>query len=104
MYPSIKFGLVEKAIHHFLYNASNADRERAKQCLELVKFGMTQIFITFKDTYWIYRGTVSMYLKGLTICGFKLASFVNLVVAYFLENSRELFLDTISDETPERMN
>ena len=39
-----------------------------------------------------------MNLKGLTICGFESALFANLVAAYILENSRELFSDTSYDE------
>ena len=38
-----------------------------------------------------------MDLKGLIIGGFELALFANLVDAHILENSRELFLDTIYD-------
>ena len=56
---------------------------------------MAHTSITFEDTYWIYEGNVPMELKGLTIGGFESSFFANLVAAYILENSRELFLDTI---------
>jgi len=51
MYPSIKFGMIEKTVYYFLRDVSDADKESANRCLELVKLGMAHTFITFEDTY-----------------------------------------------------
>ena len=53
--------------------------------------------ITFKDTYWVYGGNVPGEHKGLTIGGFEPAFFIDLVAAYILKTSRELFSNMIYD-------
>ncbi len=59
----------------------------------MVKFGIDIIFVTFKDQYYIYGGFLLVKEKGLTIGGFESAFFTDLIVAYILEQSQELFND-----------
>ena len=40
MYPSIKFGQIQKAVNYFLRKALKEEKEKAKKCLDLVKFGL----------------------------------------------------------------
>ena len=58
MYPSVKFGQIDRAVNYFLRNSSDKDREVAHRCLEMVKFGMANTIITFEDQYWEYGGAV----------------------------------------------
>ena len=47
------------------------DKEIARLCLDMIRFGMDNTIITFEDQYWIYGGNVSVDFKGLTIGGFE---------------------------------
>ena len=94
MYQSIKFGQIQKAVNYFLRKVSKAEKEKAERCLDLVKFGMTNTLITFEDKHYIYGGDLPVEEKVLTIGGFESACFVDLVVAYLLENARQLFKDS----------
>ena len=76
MCPLVKFGMIEKAINYFLCDAFNVDQEIVNQCLELVQFGMLRTFITFEDTYWFYGGNVPVKLKGPSIGGFLVATYI----------------------------
>ena len=95
MYPSVKFGQIKNAVNFFLKDASDADKEIARRCLGLTKFGMANTIVTFEDQFWIYGGDTPVEAKGLTIGGFESAFYANLVAAYILENSPELFSDSV---------
>ena len=69
MYPSVKFIKIEKRIIYFLRDASSEDQEKAELCLELISFGMANIFIAFEDQYWLYGGDKLVTEKGLTMGG-----------------------------------
>ena len=75
MYPFIKFLQIERAVNHFLQNAPKADKENAKKCLDLIKYGMNNTYISFADQYWIYGGFLPVEDKGLTIGGYESAFF-----------------------------
>ena len=62
MYPSVKFGHIERAVSFFLRNASDDDKKKAGKCLDMVKFGMANTLITFEDQYYEYGGTVEVDL------------------------------------------
>ena len=94
MYPSVKFGHIERAVNYFLRDASEEDKALAKRCLEMVKFGMANTIVTFQDKYWEYGGDQPVEFKGLTIGGFESAFFADLVAAFILENSEDLFHDS----------
>ena len=61
----------------------------------MIKFGMDNTIITFKDRYWIYGGNCPVEEKGLTIGGFESAFLADLVAAYILEKSEDLFSNSI---------
>ena len=94
MYPSVKFEMIERAVNYFLRNASDEDKKKAKECLEMVKFGMDNTFVTFEDKYWKYGGFLPVEEKGLTIGVFESAFFAYLVASYILEISEDHFEDS----------
>ena len=94
MYPSIKFIQIQKAVNYFLRDASEEDKEIARRCLEMIKFGMDNTFVTFKDRYWIYGGNLPVEEKGLTIGGYESAFLADLVAAWILEETFRTFLST----------
>ena len=73
MYPSIKFGQIQKAVNYFLRDPPEEEKEKAEKCLGLVKFGMANTLVTFEDQYYIYGGDLPVEGKGLTIGGFESA-------------------------------
>ena len=71
MFPSVKFGHIERAVSFFLRNASDDDKKKARKCFDMVKFVMVNTLIIFEDQYYEYGGTVDVDYKGLTIRGFE---------------------------------
>ena len=61
----------------------------------MIKFGMDNSIVTFKDRYRIYGGNCPVEEKGLTIGGFESAFLADLVAAYILEKSEDLFSNSI---------
>ena len=57
----------------------------------MVKFGMDNTFVTFEDNYWKYGVLLPGEEKGLTIGGFESAFFADLVAAYILDTSQDIF-------------
>ena len=51
MFPSIKFGQIQKAVNYFLRKVPKAEKEKAEKCLDLVKFGMANTLITIEEKY-----------------------------------------------------
>ena len=62
----------------------------------MVKFGMANTLVTYEDQYWIYIENLPVEKKVLTIGigGFYSELFADLVSAYILETTQELFLDS----------
>ena len=94
MYTSIKVGQIQKAVKYFLRDAPEGDHQKAKKCLDLVKFGMANTLVTYEDQNWIYGGNLPVKDKGLTIGAFESTLFSNLLAAYLLENPSQLFEDS----------
>jgi len=65
MYPPVKFGQIEKAVHFFLSSASRGEKDIARRCLDCVKFGMANTIISFEDQNWIYAETHQLRSKDL---------------------------------------
>ena len=105
IFPSVKFRMIQKAQNYFVRNTSESDKQQVKLALEIVRFGMTNTFIQFKDQYWLYGGNRPVNEKGLiTIGGFESAGFADLVAAYILEQTEELFQNFLyTMESPETM-
>ena len=49
MYRGVKFGQIQKVVNYFLQDASESDKEKVEKCLDLVKFGMASMLVTFED-------------------------------------------------------
>ena len=95
MYPSVKFEQIKRAVDYFLQDVPNDEKEIAKRCLDMVKYGMDNCFVTYEDQYWIYGGSLPVEEKGLTIGGFESAFFADLVAAYIPANAKDVFSDTL---------
>ena len=65
MYPSVKFEQIKRAVNYFLRNVPNDEKEIANRCLEMVKYGMDNCFVTYEDQYWIYGGNLPVEEKDL---------------------------------------
>jgi GIY-YIG catalytic domain len=90
-YPSIKFKLVKKAVHFFSENLQEDDQIKIEECLDMIKFGMSSTLLTFVDKYYEYDGDKNPEEKGLTIGGYESAWLADLVGAFILEKTQQLF-------------
>ena len=80
MYPSIKYGLVKKAINHFTSSFTLDEKATIEVCCHLIHFGMGSTFLCFKDQYYEYNGGALVDEKGLAIGGYESAFLADLVV------------------------
>ena len=56
MYPSVLFIQVKIAEEFFLRDTPQEDKDTARSCLEMIRFGMANKMITFNGKYWEYGG------------------------------------------------
>ena len=91
LYPSVKYDHIKRAVEFYSRGLPEEDINTIQRCLEMVKFGMANTIVTFEDQYWEYGGAVPVEYKGLTIGGFESAFFADLVAAYILDNSEDIF-------------
>ena len=95
MYPSIKYGLVEKAVLHYSKDLDESDMVTMNTCLEFIKFGMGLTLLTFVDKYYLYDGDVPVNERGLTIGGYESAWLADLVMSFLLETADQSLLDEL---------
>jgi hypothetical protein len=87
MYPSIKFGLIQKAVEHFAGTIDDQSiLDKINICLDLIKLGMDTTLIQFCGAYYLYDGDCQVEDKGLTIGGYESAWLADLTMAYLLED------------------
>jgi hypothetical protein len=55
-YPSVTYGLVERAINFFARSLGEKEKAKIKECLKMVAFGMGNTLLTFVDKYYEYDG------------------------------------------------
>ena len=79
----------------YLQDAPKGNKAKAKKCLNLVKYGINNIFITFGVQYWIYGGFLPVKDKVFTIGGYESAFFADLVATYILEKSKDILDNSI---------
>lgn len=91
MYPSVSYNMVKTAVNYFLKDCPEEDLVLALRCLDMIKFGMSNTLITFGGKYYEYGKTADIEGKGLTIGGYESAWLADLVAAYILERSQQLF-------------
>ena len=94
MYPSIKYGLIEKAIWFYARDLSDDEKETIKNCLQLLKFGMSTTLLSFCDKYYLYDGDLEIQNRGLTIGGYESAWLADLAMSYLLDNSKDIINDS----------
>jgi hypothetical protein len=68
-YPSVTYGLVERAIEFFSRTMGEKDKATINECLKMIAFGMGNTLLTFVDKYYAYDGEREIQDKGLTIGG-----------------------------------
>ena len=95
MYPSIKYGLVEKAVLHYSKDLDESNMVTMNTCLEFIKFGMGLTLLTFVDKYYLYDGNVPVNERGLTIGGYESAWLADLVMSFLLETADQSLLDEL---------
>jgi hypothetical protein len=97
MYPSIKFDLIVKAVTHFAKKAGCHECEHESElldtCLQLLQFSMETNILTFRGKYYEYGGKTT--IKGLNIGGFESARLADLVAAYLLDITDDLFDESL---------
>ena len=94
MYPSITFEMVKKAVYYFGSKLPAIEKENIEKCLEMIDFGMGNTLLTFRDKYWQYGTLNAVKDKRLTIGGYESAWLADLVAAYILENTTDMFKDS----------
>jgi hypothetical protein len=97
-YPSVTYGLIERAIEFFSRTMGEKDKATIKECLKMIAFGMGNTLLTFVNKYYHeYDGEREMQDKGLTIGGYESTWLADLVAAFVLENCEDLFKDAVYD-------
>ena len=95
MYPSIQFLIVKKAVRYFSKDLPDEMKKKIETCLEMIGFGMKNTLVSFTDKYYEYGGDMDGEKRGLTIGGYESAWLADLVVAYLLKQTENLFEDFI---------
>ena len=90
-YPSVSFCMIEKAIWFFASILPKSEKWNLNASLILLKLGISHQILQFSRKYYEYKGVNADDL-GLTISGYELAFYSNLVVAYLLAKlNKKLF-------------
>jgi hypothetical protein len=85
MHPQCRFKALQDAVQHCMLWLPALDHEKIHCCLDILKFGMGNIIITFLDKYYEYGVEPDPDCHGLTIESFKQAILVNLEATYIIE-------------------
>eukprot|EP00957_Ditylum_brightwellii_P067600 5131298-Ditylum_brightwellii.AAC.1 len=100
MYPSIRVHLIRKALTYHTKDLPIDARRKVWKCMALVKFGMKNTLIQFRDKYYKYRGAAGASADkediGLAIGSFESAWLANLAASYLLEMTEDHFTETIT--------
>ena len=65
-YPSVKFNMVKKAINYYSKKTTKEGKSKIKICFRMIKLGMENTMINFKDKCYKYREDKDANEKGLT--------------------------------------
>jgi hypothetical protein len=104
MYPQCKFRAVKAAVHYYALQLDRNQRERTKKCLDILKFSMGNMIVSFLDKYYKYGVDPDPDRRGLTIEGFESAFLANLEASYIFNKLRHIwerqvrFLGTYRDD------
>ena len=94
MYPSMRFSILSAAVKYFARNLSRKDKETAKLCLRMLRFGMDHTYLQFAGKYYRYTGAGTADDPGLTIGGFESAWLADLGMSYILKKIPGMFRNT----------
>ena len=86
-YPSVRLKLVRKAVHCCSKDLSEEDKNKIEDCLDMIKFGMSNAPLTFVDKCYECDGAMDTEEKGLTVGGYESAWLADLVGAYTLDDT-----------------
>ena len=70
------------------------EKEKIGKCLDVIKFGMSNTLVSFTDKFYEYDGDLNEEERGLTIGGYESAWLADLVAAYILEKTKNMFKGT----------
>ena len=70
MYPSCKFKLIKQAIHYYSEDFTEEEMAVIEAALEMLKFSMGNILVTFRDRYYEYGVDDDPVNRSLTIGGY----------------------------------
>jgi hypothetical protein len=96
----VRFKLVKKAVEFYSQSLPKDVRDTISHCLNMIHFGMKSTLFAFQGQYFEYDGdgvrmptTVASPSAG----GYESAWLADLVAIYILDNTRELFKETLLD-------
>jgi hypothetical protein len=87
--------MIQQAVAYFARTCTEEENETINTCLEMVRLGMSNTLVQFQGKYYVVGGEVSSWERGLTIGGYESAWFADLVAAYLLETSQDLFNEAL---------
>ena len=85
MYPSVRYSLIKKAVDHYCRKCGEEDKEKVRRCLEMLKFGMSNNYLNFRDEFFSYEGTGGINDVALAIGGHESAFLADLVISYVFD-------------------
>ena len=91
MYPSIDFQLVKLAVNYYASDFSSEHKTILKTSLEVLEFGMSNIFCKFKDQFYRYVGSGGSC--ALSQGGYESAFLADLVINYVFIRSSHILTD-----------
>jgi len=69
MYPSVRFSIIKKAVKYYTLNLPTEEKEKVRNCLDMIEIGMASCLITFDGKYFEYQDERDKNDKGLAIGG-----------------------------------
>lgn len=77
---------------HYAKNLDPTSKTTITDCLELIKFGMSNTLLTFQNEYYKCRGDkIDTNKRGLTIGGYESIWLADLAAAYVLDLTKNCF-------------
>jgi hypothetical protein len=104
MYPQCKLSAVKAAVCYYALQLDPIQCERTKKCLEILKFSMGNMMVSFLDKYYKYGVDPDPDRRELTIRGFESAFLANLEASYIFDKLKHIwerhvrFLGTYCDD------
>lgn len=78
----------------FKISEKHKDKDKRKDCLQMIKFGMSNTLVSFRDKFFEYGGDEKEDERGLSIGGYESAWLTDLVASYILEETKHMFIET----------